>query len=571
MKLQRRKPYLVGAKYEQAQANVSNWLNARQSRTVRLMPEARSGEERRKPGSVEETTAECLRTIINSFEDEVVIIGSDYHVKQANNVVLSRLGADAEVAGKPCHQVIHGLEEPCRLPWCECPLGQVLETGKTIHVYHTRGSSGKTAEQEKWVEVVVSPLWDVDGNVTEAIELVRDFSENKRLQEEVLKANRELLALNSIALALSQSLDLKASLQTVAGIMLDALEARLSWVYLLEDDNMVPAAHASRGISSQVSDKLIEAIPSMVPGKQAAPASYSLTLDHSANTGVPSLWRCAITPLKCKGTVLGLAGVATANLPLDEHHTQLLHAIGNQIAVAVDRYRLYQEIQLARDARGKLLHQVISTQEEERRRIARELHDETGQTLTALRLCLERLSLELPRGKEEINTRLAQPLNLCQQVEDEIDKLIYNLRPALLDDLGVVKAIESYAQSRSKPAGINIRLKVAGEEQRLPDDKEVTLFRIVQESITNTIKHAQARNMIIHLQFKKDQVVARIEDDGCGFDVRKVASLKEPRRGLGLLGMRERMDLVGGTFDISSRPGAGTRIKVVVPLAEEGT
>jgi signal transduction histidine kinase len=422
---------------------------------------------------------------------------------------------------------------------------------------------------ERWTEIVASPIWDSYGHVTEVIELVRDVSENKKLQKEALRANRELLALNSIARALTQSLDLRVTLQAVAEAMLDALEAQVSWVRLSDDSGNVPAVQASRGLSVETLDRLIEAMSNRGSSEQTTSASYSVVSTNSSNGG-QTLWQFAVTPLKSKGIELGIAGVATTKRPLDQQRIQLLDAIGNQITVAVERCRLYEEVQLTRDLRGELLRQVIIAQEEERKRIARELHDETGQTLTALRLNLERLAIVPVSNIEESKTQLARCLSLCQQADEEVDKLIFDLRPALLDDLGLAEAIKFYAETRLKTAGIELSLRVTGKEKRLSGEREVALFRVAQEAITNIVRHAHAKSTTIQLQFKTSQLVARIEDDGCGFEVSQTVNSHGSKRGLGLLGMRERISLVGGSLSIISKQGVGTHLKAVVPLDQEG-
>ncbi len=556
---------------ERTKTVLENWSEKMRVRDERLVPGARYGIQ--KPGETSilaERPIDCLQAIIDGLEDEVMVIGSDFRVKQANSAVLRRLGTSAvPVVGQPCFRVSHGIEEPCRPPWCDCPLNQVLETGQTIRVVHSHWESRMDDGSERWTEIVASPIWDSYGHVTEVIELVRDVSENKKLQKEALRANRELLALNSIAGALSQSLDLRAMLQAVAETMLDALEAQVSWVRLSDDTSGIPAVRASRGLSVEALDKLMEAMSNRGSSEQTTSASYSVEPTNSSDGG-QTLWQFAVTPLKSKGIELGTAGVATTKRPLDQQRIQLLDAIGNQITVAVERCRLYEEVQLARDLRGELLHQVIAAQEEERKRIARELHDETGQTLTALRLCLERLALAPTSSTGDGRLPLTQPLSLCQQAEEEVDKLIFDLRPALLDDLGLVEAIEFYAQTRLKAAGVGISIKVTGKERRLPSERETALFRVMQEGITNIVKHAYAKSAAIKLQFTLNQLIAWLEDDGCGFEVTHIASLQDSKRGLGLLGMRERMSLVGGSLSIVSKPGVGTRLKAVVPLTEEG-
>jgi len=554
---------------EQAKLRLEDWLKTMRSRSERWVPGGK-GDNAGRSSVTAERPIDCLQTMIDGFADEVMIIGPDFRVRQANNAVLRRLGRPAaDIMGQPCFQVSRGADEPCRSPWCECPLSQVLQTGQSIRVVHTRWESQVDDDHERCVEVMASPIWDSDGRVIEVIELARDVSENKKLQREILRATRELLALNSISHALNQSLDLEVTLQTVAETMLDALEAQVSWVQLSDDVSKIPAARAARGLSAEALDKLIEAVSNPRSYEQTATwASYSVVPNDGTNGREQPLWQFAVTPLKSKGVVLGVAGVATAKRPVDQQRIQLLDAIGSQIAVAVERCKLYEEVQLARDLRGELLRRVITAQEEERKRIARELHDETGQTLTALRLNLERLAMAPISNIEESKAQLAQSLSLCQQADEEVDKLIFDLRPALLDDLGLVEAIKFYAQTHLKTAGIELDLRVTGKERRLSGEREVALFRVAQEAITNIVKHARAKSAMIQLQFKTNQLVARIEDDGCGFEVSQTVNSHSPQRGLGLLGMRERISLVGGSLSIISKPGAGTRLKAVVPLDE---
>ncbi len=495
--------------------------------------------------------AECLQAIIDGLDDEVMIITPDFHVRQANRTVLRRLGM--QVVGQPCYRVSHGGDEPCRPPWCECPLQQVMAKGESVRAVHTRHYQG--GEGEQWVEMVVAPVWDTGGRVTGVVELVRDVSESKKLQGELLRANRELLALNNIGRALNQSLDLGVTLQAVADTMLDALEVSVSWIKLT-GDGKVPVARASRGLPEKAVAEVLEA---------ANQARRNDETGDSAGPGLP--WRFAMTALTLKGAVLGSAGVASAGRAIDERRVELLGAIGNQISAAIERCQLYEEIKLAGDRRGELLREVITAQEEERRRIARELHDETAQCLTALRLGLERLCMT--PGADELKVHLTQPLALCRDAEDGVDKLIFALRPALLDDLGLVEALRSHAESHLEAAGIALTFRVDGEDRRMSGEKEMAIFRVMQEAINNIIRHAGATSVNIQLQFRKNDLVVTLEDNGCGFDTAAPAPMpRSARHGLGLLGMKERIGLVGGRLIMTSRPGAGTRLEAIVPLSE---
>jgi signal transduction histidine kinase len=215
------------------------------------------------------------------------------------------------------------------------------------------------------------------------------------------------------------------------------------------------------------------------------------------------------------------------------------------------------------------LHEIFSVQEEERRRIARELHDETSQSLASLAASLEAVASTLPPNADEAKTTLRKAQALSIGILDEIHKLIYELRPTLLDDLGLVAATRWLAERNLTTAGITVKLKTAGREKRLPPQLETTLFRVTQEVTSNIARHAQAKNVSISLYFKKKIIEVHITDNGRGFDVAEAISSKDRPRGLGLLGMKERVELINGTLSIRSHPGGGTRIDIKIPLNYE--
>jgi signal transduction histidine kinase len=214
--------------------------------------------------------------------------------------------------------------------------------------------------------------------------------------------------------------------------------------------------------------------------------------------------------------------------------------------------------------RIELLRRIVSTQEDERRRISRELHDQLGQSLTALRLKLEGLSNEMGR-RSKLRSRITELAEIAQRLDTDVDFLAWELRPAALDDLGLIVALSNYAKEWQKHFNIKVNFHSRGlGESRLPPLVETSLYRIAQEALNNTSKHASATNVDILLERSDDQVVLIIEDDGCGFDPFRVEAATE--RGMGLIGMRERAVLVGGTVEIESGGQAGTTIFVRVPI-----
>lgn len=220
---------------------------------------------------------------------------------------------------------------------------------------------------------------------------------------------------------------------------------------------------------------------------------------------------------------------------------------------------LYRELQKKEELRGELLKKVIAIQEEERKRIARELHDETSQDLATLLLSLE---TTVDYGSEELRKKFIQMKALTDRTLDSIHRLILDLRPSVLDDLGLTSAIRWVAESRLEPLGIDLTFAVRGQERRLKPEIETTLFRIGQEAISNIARHAEANSVFITIEFADSRVRLEVEDNGQGFNLSEF-----PNGSFGLLGMEERAALLDGTFAIDSQPGNGTRLAVTVPLA----
>jgi signal transduction histidine kinase len=212
--------------------------------------------------------------------------------------------------------------------------------------------------------------------------------------------------------------------------------------------------------------------------------------------------------------------------------------------------------------RQRLLRQVISAQEDERRRVARELHDETSQSLAALGIDLE---MALGSSGAEAQRRMDDARKIVSRMHQGLHRLIVNLRPSVLDDLGLAAAIRWVAEREL--AGLNVRCELTDLDERLPSEIETAVFRAVQESIVNIARHAQAESVLIQGAIENGRLVVEIEDDGCGFDPAGIVRTPDSMRGIGLLGMRERVEILGGHVTVDSAPGEGTRIVLDVPVA----
>lgn len=230
-----------------------------------------------------------------------------------------------------------------------------------------------------------------------------------------------------------------------------------------------------------------------------------------------------------------------------------------------EREALVTELKLEETVRQELLKKVISAQEDERRRISRELHDETSQSLTSLILGLKLLSeLQDPAKSPTMASELK---DLASSTLQEVHRLAVELRPTVLDDMGLVPAIERFVNSFTSQYNIDVDLHVQNKiNRRLPGEIEITLYRIVQEALTNVAKYAEALNTAILLELKPDYVNLIVEDDGCGFDVYQTLQSTVKDNHLGIAGMKERTALLGGEFTIESSPGKGTTVYARIPV-----
>lgn len=226
----------------------------------------------------------------------------------------------------------------------------------------------------------------------------------------------------------------------------------------------------------------------------------------------------------------------------------------------------------AEEERALLLRRVVVAQEEERSRVARDLHDNMGQHLAGLMLQLNSLK-NFCSSESSAADRLQQSLDVANQIAQEAHRLAWELRPAVLEDWGLHTALTTHLDEWSKSSGIKADFySPALAERRFPPEVETTVYRIVQEALTNVMKHARARQVSLILEHRQSTLLAVVEDDGQGFDTRRSLEASHAERRLGLIGMRERAASVGGTVTIESTPGSGTTVFVRIPLGldEEG-
>jgi len=375
---------------------------------------------------------------------------------------------------------------------------------------------------------------------------------------------RELRVLNAIAQALNSAPDVQQALERTLGLVVDLLGLRTGWIWLIDPESGHFYHAASRNLPPYLEEPVrmrgrscwcIEAFLAGELGPRNIDVIECSRLRPAVQRKETNLTQglCyhASIPLWFGDKRLGIMNVTGPDWRrLTEAELRLLWTIADQVGVAVERARLAEE--RARLARV-----------EERARIAREIHDTLVQTLTAIALLAEGALRQLDRDPEQARVHLVRALAAAREGLEEARRSVLHLRAAPESPLR--ESLSALGRRFASETGIRVHVRTVGE-RTLPLSMEAELYRIAQEALQNVRRHAGARRVEIVLRIESKRVLFRVEDDGKGFKPDQV-----PSRCQGIVGMRERARLLGGTLRIRSRPGAGTRVHVSVPLREDDT
>lgn len=525
-----------------------------------------------------------LQDIIDGVEDDLLIINSEYQVKFANSIICRKLPEGIEsIIGKYCYEVFQGEDEPCRTPSWECPLVQVWQNGNPAVLVHSYHSLDIGTISDKYVKITMWPLKDNYGNINAVVELRRDVTAERELERAILRRHYHLSTLSHISSAVSGLSDLNAILNVILDAVLQIFRGSVGGILLYDDQVQKLCYKAYSGLSAKYIREMCLNLGEGIAGKVAQTGEPILLEDISKdpNAARPDLISkeglkgFVSVPLKAKEKVVGVMNIASAHpgkFATDDMY--LLNSIGYQLGTAIEQAKLYQRLSEAKERYQILLRQALTIQEEERKRIARELHDETGQELTALSLNLQAISemMEMS-GVEDVDIKglLKKTHSIAVRSSAGLTRLIRELRPTLLDTLGLPAALRHLAETNLTPQGINVSTKFKGVEQRLSSEIDLTLFRITQEAISNIVRHSEAKKVAISLECDANECILRVEDNGKGFDVSQIKSIDASGRGAGLFGMKERVTLVGGRCAIDSRSGKGTKVVAKVPIIRSTT
>jgi len=521
-----------------------------------------------------------LSDVVDSFGDDFLIIDCDYKIVLANLAIQKRLCKDKVwFVGKSCYAMLNNREEPCNTPTWKCPLKKVLQTGEAVTITLPRHVPGS----DHYIELTAYPLRNKDGDVTAVAELRRDVTAQRELESQMLKRHHQLLALSHISSAVRGLWDLNAILRIALDNVLEILNGVTGGILLLDEKMGSLKYRMHRGLSDRYAEQVEVKLGKGIAGKVAKSGEAILLEDiskdsraaHPSLINVEGLKGFISVPLKSKDKVVGVMNIAShqsGRFGADD--VSLLNSIGDYIGTAIEQAKLYQSLEMAKKRYQALLQHTLTAQENERKRIARELHDETSQALTSVTLSLQAIiqtSEKLGIKDDNLTKMLQNTHSYAVHTQNEIVKLMKALRPTLLDELGLPAAIHRYAKDTLQSQGIKVEVKFNGTEERLPPAIEVTLFRIAQGAIGNILEHSEAENTLIKLDCNDSECLLSIEDDGKGFDVRKLTKVDPSGRGAGVFTMKERAKLIYGVCRIESRPRGGTKVMVKIPMTAEMT
>ncbi|MEA5024564.1 hypothetical protein SDC9_20787 [bioreactor metagenome] len=407
----------------------------------------------------------------------------------------------------------------------------------------------------------------------------RDITEKKKTSLEIIRKNRELAALNELSKAISGQMNLKEMLNEALYTILQVIGKQAGWIFVYNERENETEIELMCHIGIEQEEASAQTMQFQECGHFSRSNSSSVQLHSSLGTACPikqlnlpdgtKALNHVYVPLTYKGRVLGVLNIIGSDTEFfTKEDLNLLNPIGMQLGVAIENAELWVELNKKEMLRKQLLNKVITAQEEERKRISRELHDESSQSIAALGVGLKTAIEIMSIDKKYALTILEELKNNTSMILKELHHIIYDLRPSLIDDLGLLPAIRWYVESRLGFTGIEPHVSFIGNPIRLPDEIEITIFRIVQESITNAIKYSHAENVYLGLEFEHNALVVYIEDDGVGFSVEGTLNQNDGKGSFGLLGMRERAELIGGEINIQSVANMGTRISLKLNLPD---
>lgn len=531
--------------------------------------------ERRRMEEALLTERNLLRTLIDNAPEQIYVKDAQSRFVLANTATMSRLKVNTldQLLGKtdfdffPAAQAAQYLADE----------QAVLRMGQPMI---NKEESGPDAQSDMllWGLTTKVPVRDAHGQIIGLVGMSRDITELKRA-EELLRANevqlrastQRLEILHVIDQAILAAQSTEAIAQAALGHMRALVPCRWASVAVFDsdareiavlaihaNDHVEPVVHTSGALEPlQIVDALRRGEVQVVEDT----ATISAPAVIAAPVPATDVRSYVNVPLIAAGDLLGILTVGSDQPRVfTPAHVAIAREVASQIAVAMQNARLFADMSAARAHLQAVSRQLVAVQEAERARIARDLHDEIGQMLTGLKLVLAISTRSTPALVQE---RLAEAQALINDLTTRVREISLDLRPAMLDDLGLLPTLLWYVKRYTEQTQIQVTVKHTGLDQRAPPEVEIAVYRLVQEGLTNVARHADVPDAAIWLWRTADSIGVRIKDQGRGFTPEEVLAAHTSS---GLAGMIERVRLLGGQLTIESAPSQGTHLTAELPL-----
>ncbi len=505
------------------------------------------------------SAAKEIQQILDALPFYVLLVDSGHRIIAANYALRQDIGFGSEqVIGAYCPLTVHGWD----IPSAECPLVEAVEKGELVERDVFNSQNGR------WVKLAVYPtqLVTADGKPI-YLHFARDITNSKNTADELARS----LEHHSALCGLLQNLQYCQSSAHILEVLIDKIIS-LSWLgmastavgFLVGEKDLEIAAQRNlspKQVKRCAHLELGECLCGMVAQTGSPMVCSSTCEEHTIKYEGMEEHRHAVLPLRHEDRVLGVLTLyLKSGDALDAFRFDFLRTAVSAAAAALSAQLAREEVKRTRE---KSLAQMISYQEDERKRIARDLHDQVCQSLSALLLEMQAHGSQ----HESLRGIQAECESRVRSIIDEVRKMAGQLRPTILDDYGLEMALARHVEELSARTDLVIDYQYVSSQEgeaRLPAPIEVSLYRVALEALNNILSHASASRASVIVLWKQTKVLLLVEDDGCGFDY--PAKRKDMDHCHGLIGMEERIDLMGGTLKIESIPQKGTTLRAEIPI-----
>jgi len=424
-----------------------------------------------------------------------------------------------------------------------------------------------------WARSTAQAVRGADGRTLHYEGSLQDITERRRAEESLARRAAQLLLINEIGRRVAAELELDEVLDRATGLVQQSFDYHHVALFIVDRQREEVVLRAAAGYhAARVPESYRLDLAEGVVGWTVRHGTTRLVNDVSTDpyyaggiSGDAATQAELCVPIKVGRETIGVLDVQSPQRnAFDESDVMVMETLADQIAVAIESARLFEQVRAGNKRLRQLTQQLVSAQEEERRRLSRELHDEAGQALTALKIGLELIQADLPVGTGSLRQRMGEAVALTDATMEQIRLLAQDLRPPALDTVGLNPTLEGFCQDFSQRT--NLVIDYAGAQLAgLPEAINIGLYRCLQEALTNVAKHADANQVQVVLSYDGEMVRLSVEDDGQGFGIQDEVSVLGQPAGIGLLGIRERLELLDGGLEIASQPGQGTCLVAHIP------